>query len=78
MPVYCQKDLDLLVTITDSSGRRLDNISSLVLDWSVSAAQLVQLVHTKELRIHTDAEAGGRKVASGESTVPAKQIYDIP
>ena len=52
MPVHCEKDLRLQVALTDSSGRRFDNFSSLHLEWSVSNSVLAALVHPEVL--HTD------------------------
>ena len=49
MPVHCKKDLHLQVALTDSSGRRFDNFSSLALDWSVSNNVLATVVHPELL-----------------------------
>ncbi|XP_070200007.1 nuclear pore membrane glycoprotein 210-like [Littorina saxatilis] len=50
MPVHCKKDLRLQVALTDSSGNRFDNFSSLALDWSVSDTTLATVVHPEFLR----------------------------
>ena len=52
MPVHCEKDLHLLVALTDSSGRRFDNFSSLALEWSLSNSGLATVAHPDLL--HTD------------------------
>ncbi|KAL8601946.1 hypothetical protein ACOMHN_008438 [Nucella lapillus] len=49
MPVHCEKDLRLQVALTDSSGRRFDNFSSLSLDWSLSDAGLASVLHPELL-----------------------------
>ena len=49
MPVHCEKDLHLQVALTDSSGRRFDNFSSLALDWLVSSTDLATVVHPQLL-----------------------------
>ena len=66
MPIHCKKDLDILVTITDSSGRKFDNFSSLVIDWSVSSPQLADLKYNRELRADVELEANGKKMLSSE------------
>ena len=50
--MHCEKDLHLLVALTDSSGRRFDNFSSLALEWSLSNAGLATVAHPDLL--HTD------------------------
>ncbi|XP_021353376.1 nuclear pore membrane glycoprotein 210-like isoform X2 [Mizuhopecten yessoensis] len=34
VPVHCSRDLDILVTVTDSAGNKFDNISSLEFEWT--------------------------------------------
>ncbi|KAK3103291.1 hypothetical protein FSP39_018237 [Pinctada imbricata] len=36
VPIHCNRDLDILVFVTDSFGKKFDNFSSLDIDWSVS------------------------------------------
>ncbi|RUS72155.1 hypothetical protein EGW08_020082, partial [Elysia chlorotica] len=70
MPVHYNKDLDLLVTVTDSSGRRFDNFSSLDLSWTISTRRLAELVEPRgELRTDVLVEASGRKILSNYQTV---------
>ena len=67
MPVHYNKDLDLLVTVTDSSGRRFDNFSSLDLSWTVSVKHLAELLQPRgELRTDIQVETSGRKILSSE------------
>ncbi|CAC5367420.1 NUP210 [Mytilus coruscus] len=40
IPVHCRRDLDILITVTDSNGRKFDNFSSLVFDWTLSDQSL--------------------------------------
>ncbi|XP_076471495.1 nuclear pore membrane glycoprotein 210-like [Babylonia areolata] len=49
MPVHCEKDLRLQVALTDSSGRRFDNFSSLLLEWSVPGSGLASVLHPNQL-----------------------------
>ena len=39
-PLYCGKDVDLLVTVVDDLGRSFDNFSSLLIDWTLSDQSL--------------------------------------
>ena len=61
MPVHCEKDLNIEVSVTDSSGRRFDNISSLNLEWSVSNRQLASVLHPEQLltEVISNGEGGG-------------------
>ncbi|XP_060082895.1 nuclear pore membrane glycoprotein 210-like [Ylistrum balloti] len=34
VPVHCSRDLDILVTVTDSAGNKFDNFSSLEFEWT--------------------------------------------
>ncbi|GFS06156.1 nuclear pore membrane glycoprotein 210-like [Elysia marginata] len=79
MPVHYNKDLDLLVTVTDSSGRRFDNFSSLDLSWTVSPPHLGELIQPRgELRTDIQVEASGRKVLSNYQTLrPHKEQGSI-
>ncbi|XP_048780768.2 nuclear pore membrane glycoprotein 210-like isoform X2 [Ostrea edulis] len=43
IPIHCQRDLDIVVTVTDSLGRKFDNFSSLDFHWSVSDQSLATL-----------------------------------
>ncbi|VDI43866.1 nuclear pore complex protein Nup210, partial [Mytilus galloprovincialis] len=40
IPVHCRRDLDIQITVTDSNGRKFDNFSSLVFDWTLSDQSL--------------------------------------
>ncbi|GFN96241.1 nuclear pore membrane glycoprotein 210-like [Plakobranchus ocellatus] len=70
MPVHYNKDLDLLVTVTDSSGRRFDNFSSLDLSWTLSTSSLAELLHARgDLRTDVQVEPSGRKILSNYQTM---------
>ncbi|ELU01491.1 hypothetical protein CAPTEDRAFT_222865 [Capitella teleta] len=43
-PLYSGKHVDLQVTVLDESGRRFDNFSSLLIDWSISDQSLATFV----------------------------------
>lgn len=68
-PVHCWKDLDILVTVTDSSGRRFDNFSSLSLSWGISPSSLARLTYAKELRSDVEVLPDGRKLVSSYQTM---------
>ncbi|XP_062607902.1 nuclear pore membrane glycoprotein 210-like [Saccostrea cucullata] len=51
IPVHCQRDLDILVTVTDSLGRKFDNFSSLDFQWSVSDQSLATLDNSADSSI---------------------------
>ena len=46
--MHCQRDLDILVTVTDSLGRKFDNFSSLDFHWSVSDQSLAILESSED------------------------------
>ncbi|XP_052692934.1 nuclear pore membrane glycoprotein 210-like [Crassostrea angulata] len=48
IPVHCQRNLDILVTVTDSLGRKFDNFSSLDFQWMVSDRSLATLEDTED------------------------------
>ncbi|XP_022313260.2 nuclear pore membrane glycoprotein 210-like [Crassostrea virginica] len=48
IPVHCQRELDILVTVTDSLGRKFDNFSSLDFHWSVSDQSLAILESSED------------------------------
>ncbi|KAH9518820.1 hypothetical protein Btru_006348 [Bulinus truncatus] len=78
MPVHYAKDLDLLVMVTDSSGRRFDNLSSLAIEWTVSASSLADLVYLRELKSHLDVQSNGKKTLNFYQTVkPQKKTGSI-
>ncbi|XP_055899109.1 nuclear pore membrane glycoprotein 210-like [Biomphalaria glabrata] len=69
MPIHYAKDLELLVVVTDSSGRRFDNFSSLAIEWSVSAPNLADLLYTKDLKSQLDVHSSGKKTLNLYQTV---------
>nr|KAG5685485.1 hypothetical protein BaRGS_003378 [Batillaria attramentaria] len=71
MPVHCEKDLRLQVALTDSSGRRFDNFSSLALEWSVSSSLLASILHQDTLQTEeVMSEEGVRSVRSYQTLRP--------
>ncbi|XP_053384665.1 nuclear pore membrane glycoprotein 210-like [Mercenaria mercenaria] len=60
IPVHCQRDLDLGVSVTDKNGRKFDNISSLEFDWSMSDGSLASLAD--ELQTDIKVTPSGRKI----------------
>ncbi|XP_041366942.1 nuclear pore membrane glycoprotein 210-like [Gigantopelta aegis] len=62
IPILCNKERDIEVIVTDSSGRRFDNISSLAIDWTISSRNLATIPQPANL--HTDANTTpeGRKI----------------
>ncbi|XP_059163994.1 nuclear pore membrane glycoprotein 210-like [Physella acuta] len=78
MPVHCGKDLDILVSVTDSIGRRFDNISSLAIEWTVLPTSLAELLYTKELKTHVDSQPDGKKSLLSYQTIrPLKKSGSI-
>ena len=61
IPVHCERDLNLLITVTDVNGRRFDNISSLEFEWSLSDKSLATLPLGGELESDVTVTPGGRK-----------------
>ncbi|CAL1542005.1 unnamed protein product, partial [Lymnaea stagnalis] len=78
IPVHYGRDLDVLVSVTDSSGRQFHNFSSLMIQWTVSASNLGEIVYPKELKTHVDTQQDGRKLLSIFQTVrPNKKTGDL-
>lgn len=63
------------MTVTDRNGRKFDNISSLVFDWSLSDNVLASLPH--ELDTEVIVTPAGRKQVSSKYTQALLQIVTI-
>lgn len=61
IPVHCERDLNLLVTVTDANGRKFDNISSLEFVWKLSDPSLASIPEDGELESDITVTPGGRK-----------------
>lgn len=62
IPVHCERDLNLGITVTDKNGRKFDNISSLEFDWSLSDSSLASLADELDYEITT--APSGRKLVN--------------
>ncbi|CAH1786082.1 unnamed protein product [Owenia fusiformis] len=65
VPVHSSKELQLLVTVTDSNGRKFHNFSSLDFEWDISNTQLAKFANGEsEMTTEIDVTETGRKVRS--------------
>ena len=61
IPVHNYKDLDILVSVTDSNGRKFDNFSSLAFDWTLSNTDVAEF-GTKEMQLTTELTDTGKVI----------------
>ena len=62
IPVHSYRDLDILVTVTDSNGRKFDNFSSLAFDWQISDQSLASFANNGEMTMALTTTELGRKI----------------
>ncbi|KAL5006223.1 hypothetical protein ScPMuIL_015029 [Solemya velum] len=73
IPVPCHKDLDIQVIVTDVSGRKFDNFSSLEIDWSVSDESLSSTPTASSLSTEITS-AYGRMLVTALQSLHLKKI----
>ncbi|KAL3841492.1 hypothetical protein ACJMK2_019630 [Sinanodonta woodiana] len=61
VPVHCNWDLNLVLTVTDAHGRRFDNFSSLEFDWTLSDKSLGSLQESDDLLDDIVLSPNGKK-----------------
>ncbi|ESO84308.1 hypothetical protein LOTGIDRAFT_236288 [Lottia gigantea] len=69
MPVHCKKDVNIQAIVTDSSGRKFDNFSSLAIEWKLSDNQLAELEDTTDLTVDITTDNDGKKLVKAFQTV---------
>ncbi|XP_071099780.1 nuclear pore membrane glycoprotein 210-like isoform X2 [Haliotis cracherodii] len=69
IPIHCEYDRDILVTVTDSSGRKFDNFSSLAIDWSVSSTSLASIPTPDDLTTDITSTQDGKKLVRTYQTL---------
>ncbi len=62
MPVHNYKDLDILVSVTDSSGRKFDNFSSLAFDWTLSNPNVADFGNNQVMQLTTETTGLGKVI----------------
>lgn len=56
-------DLNLVAIVKDESGRKLDNFSSLAIDWTLSKPDLAQLSSPNSILLETKDAGGYQTIA---------------
>ncbi|XP_067655062.1 nuclear pore membrane glycoprotein 210-like isoform X1 [Haliotis asinina] len=69
IPIHCEYERDILVTVTDSSGRRFDNFSSLAITWSVSSTSLASIPNPDELTTDITSSQDSKKIVRTYQTL---------
>ena len=62
IPVHNYKDLDILVSVTDSNGRKFDNFSSLEFDWTLSNTNVAEFGNGDEMQLSTESTDSGKVI----------------
>ncbi|XP_050414022.1 nuclear pore membrane glycoprotein 210 isoform X1 [Patella vulgata] len=69
IPVHCKKDLDVKAIVTDSSGRKFDNFSSLAIEWKVTENGLVTIRDVNQLTIDIQQDTDGKNFVTAYQTI---------
>lgn len=61
VPVHCNQNLGILLTVTDNQGRKFNNFTSLKFEWTLSDSSLATLDLHKPLEMTVDLTDSGNK-----------------
>ena len=74
IPVHNYKDLDILVSVTDSNGRKFDNFSSLEFDWTLSNTNAAQFGNENEMQLTTESADSGKVIPTCKYRIYLRKI----